>query len=131
MLRTNSKAAKENIKSYIMEYAPDALDGYDVAPETADETMYAIMQIFRDEMNHELKRSRFMNEYEIFKSWAQGLAMGGLFCYYYNREAVTDLGDILEETDDERSKYSEADAEELLTKLIYREVVKGYNRLPM
>lgn len=129
MLRTNSKAAKENIRAYITEYALDALEGYDVEPETIDEMMFAIMQIFREEKKHDLTRSRFINEYEIFKDWAQGLAMGGLFCYYYNREAVTDLGDILEETESERSKYSERDAEELLTKFIYREVVKGSERV--
>ena len=129
MLRTNSKAAKENVRVYIIKYALDALEGYDVDPNTIDEMMFAIMQIFRDEKKHDLTRSRFINEYEIFKDWAQGLAMGGLFCYYYNREAVTDLGDILEETESERNKYSERDAEELLTKLIYREVVKGSERV--
>jgi hypothetical protein len=42
--------------------------------------------------------------------------------YYYNRSAITDLGDILEETEDERNRYTESQAEKLLTKLIYRTI---------
>lgn len=46
-------------------------------------------------------------------------------CYYYNRSAVDDLGAILEETAEEKARYSEAQAETLLTSLIYRELVRG------
>lgn len=131
MLRTNSKKAIDNVKNYIKQDLDYLEENHGYTPETDDEMLASIYGIFLSEKSYDLQRSHYMNEYAIFKDWAQGLAMGGLFCYYYNRSAVADLGDILEETDDERSKYSEADAEELLTKLIYREVVKGYNRLPM
>ena len=46
-------------------------------------------------------------------------------CYYYNRSAVYDLGAILEETAEEKARYNEAQAETLLTSLIYRELVRG------
>ena len=46
-------------------------------------------------------------------------------CYFYNRSAVDDLGEILEETDEEKAKYNERQAEDLLTWLIYRELLKG------
>lgn len=46
-------------------------------------------------------------------------------CYYYNRSAVDDLGAILEETDSEKARYSEQQAETRLTYLIYRELVRG------
>ena len=62
---------------------------------------------------------------EIFKDWAQGLALGGLFCYYYNRSAKDDLGAILEESEAEKAKYTEQEAEEMLTRLIYRELEKA------
>ena len=45
--------------------------------------------------------------------------------YYYNRSAVDDLAGILEETDAEKARYNEQDAEKLLTSLIYRELMKG------
>lgn len=54
--------------------------------------------------------------------------MGNLFCYYYNRSAVDDLGEILEETDEEKAKYSEQQAEELLSRLIYREMEEAHRR---
>ena len=102
-----------------------------VDEDRTDEFLAEMYVIFRDEKYHELMQHRYVNEYNIFKSWAQGLALGGLFCYYYNRSAVDDLGDILEETPEERAKYSEQDAEEMLTRLIYREMVKAYSRVSM
>ena len=135
MLRSNSKKAVENIRDYIMQdidYIKECCDySGDRLPESADEYRATMYAHFRGEKDHELMRHRYMNEYNIFRSWAQGLALGGLFCYYYNRSAVADLGDILEETEEERNKYSESDAEEMLTRLIYREMVKAYNRVSM
>lgn len=49
-------------------------------------------------------------------------------CYYYNRSAVDDLGAILEETEEEKARFTEQEAEQLLTDLIYRELTKGAAR---
>ena len=64
----------------------------------------------------------------IFEDWARGLALGNLFCYYYNRSAKDDLGKILEESEEEKAKYTEQEAEELLTRLIYREMENAHRR---
>ena len=74
-------------------------------------------------MNYELEKNKSA-VYDVFKNWAQGLALGQLFCYYYNRSAVDDLAEILEENETEKLKYSEKEAEEMLTNLIFREIVK-------
>lgn len=66
-----------------------------------------------------------MNEQERFTDWAQGLPSILDTCYYYNRSAVDDLGAILEETAEEKARYSEQNAEQLLTALIYKELVRG------
>ena len=66
-----------------------------------------------------------MTEQERFTDWAQGLPSVLDCCYYYNRSAVDDLGAILEETDAEKARYSEQQAENLLSYLIYRELVKA------
>jgi hypothetical protein len=66
-----------------------------------------------------------MSEGERFADWAAGLPSILDTCYYYNRSAVDDLGAILEETAEEKARYSEAQAETLLTSLIYRELVRG------
>lgn len=129
MLRSNTKKAVAKIKAYIMQDIDTLYDNYNYFPATEDEAIASMYGIFLSEKTYELQRNRYINEYEIFKDWAQGLALGGLFCYYYNRSAVDDLGDILEETTEERGKYSEQEAEEMLTKLIYREFVRAYNRI--
>lgn len=119
MIRTNSKKARENIREYIR----NNYDGESYNfPETTDfKTIAAnILDVFREE-----KPRNKGNEQEIFIEYCAGLPTILDTCYYYNRSAVDDLGEILEETDEEKAKYSEQDAEKLLTYLIYRELVKA------
>lgn len=66
----------------------------------------------------------FTNE-AVFIDWCQGLPSVLDTCYYYNRSAVVDLGNILEQSERERAQYTEEQAERLLTHLIYQELVKG------
>ena len=58
----------------------------------------------------------------MFVDWCQGLPSALDTLYYYNRSAVDDLAAILEETEEEKAKYTEAQAEEILSRLIYREL---------
>jgi len=69
-------------------------------------------------------RKGYTNE-QVFIDWAQGLPSVLDTCYYYNRSAVDDLGAILEQSAREKAQYTEAEAEQLLTHLIYRELKKG------
>ena len=133
MLRTNSKKAAENIRKYIMEdleYLQERAEyrGMELDENNVDQVLAFAWSIFKEEKSGEINRYRFINEYQVFKDWASGLALGNLFCYYYNRSAVEDLGNILEESAAEKAKYKEEDAEELLTRLIYREMTRAYNK---
>ena len=133
MLRTNSKKAAENIRNYIMEdfeYLQERADyrNMKLDKNNVDQVLALAWSIFKEEKSGEINRYRFINEYQVFKDWASGLALGNLFCYYYNRSAVEDLGNILEESAAEKAKYKEEDAEELLTRLIYREMIRAYNK---
>jgi hypothetical protein len=125
MLKTNSKKAIENIRAYIMENFDGENYGIE-KPETFKETAKVILDTFRAEhFNSEnIKRYYHYNEQASFTAWAQGLPSILDTCYYYNRSAVEDLGNILEESEGERYKYSEEEAENMLTWLIYRELVK-------
>ena len=119
MIRTNSKKARANIRAYIIDnYTPDSYG----LPETADFKTAAanILDVF-----HKEKPRNKGNEQEIFTEYCAGLPTILDTCYYYNRSAVDDLGEILEETDEEKAKYSEQDAERLLTILIYRELTRA------
>lgn len=123
MLKTNSKQARQNVQAYIMQNFTGENHGIET-PETFTATAAVIMQVFNSEKPAEGVYSR-MNEQERFTDWAQGLSSILDTCYYYNRSAVDDLGAILEETEQEKARYSEQNAEQLLTSLIYRELVRG------
>lgn len=123
MLKTNSKQARQNVQAYIMQGFTG--ENYSIeTPETFKDTAAVIMKIFNSEKPAEGAYSR-MNEQERFTDWAQGLPPILDTCYYYNRSAVDDLGAILEETAEEKARYSEQNAEQLLTALIYKELVRG------
>lgn len=126
MLKTNTKQAKENIKKYIVENFDPS--GYTEKHfETFQDISSFIMQTFRDEKYHTPNDFRYYhgNEQKAFFDWCAGLPSVLDTCYLYNRSAVEDLGNILEETEEEKNKYTEEEAESRLTYLIYRELKKG------
>ena len=121
MLRTNTKKAIENIRAYIIKGFDGTNYGIET-PETFEEVAKVIYNTFAEEYLYEYNRRR--NEQEVFVEWCAGLPSIIDTCYYYNRSAVADLGDILEETEEERKRYTEAQAEETLSRLIYREITR-------
>lgn len=122
MLRTNSKKATENIRAYIEENFD--CTGYELEkePETFKEKACFILKTCRAEKRYS---SFNMSDYKIFEAWCQGLPSLLDTCYYYNRSAVDDLAEILEETAEEKNRFTESEAEEKLTYLIYRELSKA------
>lgn len=121
MLRT--KKANENIRAYIMDnFTPE---NYTVNPPKDFPRVAAfILDVFRKEKMSDF-RYHDCNEFAAFTDWCQGLPSVLNTCYYYNRSAVDDLGAILEETAEEKARFSEQEAERRLTWLIYRELSKG------
>lgn len=119
MLRTNSKKAAENIRAYIVDgFTPE---GYtDNPPQDFPNIAAFILDTFRNE-----KYGCPQNEAVAFADWCAGLPSVLDTLYFYNRSAVDDLGAILEETEQEKTRYTEQQAEQLLTSLIYRELQKG------
>ena len=131
MLKTNSKKAKENLRRYIMEATRDHMEEraeYDgvPTPDTFPAVCREILREFGEEARHNLANPR-RSTFECFREWGSGLACGGLFDYFLH-EAVPTLGDILEETEEERARFTECQAEGLFSKLIFREVMSGAER---
>ena len=123
MLRTNTKKANENIRAYIMDnFTPENYT--DNPPKDFPGAAAFILAVFRKEKMSDF-RYRNCNEFSAFTDWCQGLPAVLDTCYYYNRSAVDDLGRILEETAEEKARFSEPEAERRLTWLIYRELSKG------
>lgn len=120
MLKTNSKKAKENLRSYIIE----STHHDDESPAENWETAKTIVKNnFEQQKLHDynltLIRSGRARKYDIFKDWLQGLPSGGLGDYWYFCNAVEILGNILEETETERNRFTEDQAAEKLSLLIY------------
>lgn len=126
MLRTNSKKAAENIRAYIVDgFTPE---GYtDNPPQEFPKIAAFILDTFRSEKYRCSQDVRYYHgsETAAFADWCAGLPSVLDTCYFYNRSAVDDLGAILEETEQEKNRYTEQQAEQLLTSLIYRELQKG------
>lgn len=126
MLKTNSKKARENIREYIVNHF-DPSNYTDRAPESWPEIAAFILETFANEKTYSTKYMyrAMLSDEKVFIDWCQGLPSVLDTCYYYNRSAVDDLGAILEESESEKARYSESDAEKLLTHLIFRELMKG------
>ena len=120
MLRSNSKKVIEKVRSYIIK----GVDHEYFELET-DPDFKTACKLVLTACENEKRYSRSRSGFETFKDWAQGLPSAFDTLYYYNVSAVDLLGAWLEESDNEKAKYSESKAEEMITRLIYRELTKG------
>lgn len=124
MIKTNSKQAITNIKNYI-------LNNFIEDDGATDGTFKSIANYINNDFircayNNEWQRRE--NRQQAFFEWGGGLPCGAVFDYFNDCNAVAILGDILEESEQERAKYSEDDAQKRLTYLLYREIMKVSNR---
>lgn len=131
-IRTNSKQAQANITAYILEWVADdieeanawaAEDGDRVynPEDPADVAAYILAEFRRGTSEWELNRYGWR---AAFFDWAGGLPLGGLFCYRYNRSAKADVAALLDETEEERDRFTEGQAEKFLTDLVYEWCIK-------
>ncbi len=138
MIRSNSKKAIENIKNYILEgvdleaYSPK----YDYILEAIEDNKaglrnvdifslvrHAIQEVvYEEKIKHDLRKN--LTKYEYFEEWLSGLPSFLDGDFYYHCTAVETLGNILEETEEEKSRFTEQQAEKRLTQLLFREIYK-------
>ena len=124
MIRTNSKKAIEAIKSYVMDntdFEGLGYEGIEENPATFEEMARTIWRVYWSEVGHFNHREPLQVN---FKNWLAGLPSCGLGDFFYYGSTVDALGKMLEQTETERSKYTEEQAETTLSYLIYREVAK-------
>lgn len=117
MLKTNSKQAKDNLKSYIM-------TAWNLEPEDQGRTWAETQKDIKESFIFQAYSSKYerkQNKQEAFKDWLSGLPHG--LGDFFLCQAVEDLGSILNQTEAERAKYTEDQACETLSYLIYREVM--------
>lgn len=125
-IKTTTKEARQNIRQYILDHFAPC--GYDFSgPCSFPNVARFILSVHAEEKAYSPEyqsRKGYTNE-QVFIDWAQGLPSVLDTCYYYNRSAVDDLGAILEQSEREKAQYSEQQAEQMLTHLIYRELKRG------
>lgn len=117
MLKTNSRQAKENLKSYIM-------TSWNLEAEEQGRTWKETQEDIKESFYFQAYRSEYerkQNRQEAFKNWLSGLPHG--LGDFFLCQAVEDLGNILEQTEAERNRYTEDKASDTLAYLIYREVM--------
>ena len=125
MLRTNSKKAKQNIKNYIMDVFNDYVTDCGSYPENAAATLAdAAAVIFQDVKRVlNIKHNNYVSQADFTRYAAM---LPGYVETFWN--AWDALKAILEETDAEAAHYTNADAEKVLTAIVYRELINAVLR---
>lgn len=124
-LKTNSLQARLNVRKYICQrFDASNYTGF-TGPVIFQNVAPFIWQTFNAEKPRKYNPG---TDFKRFEDWCSGLPSVLDTCYYYNRSAVDDLGDILLETEEKRNKYTEQEAAQTLTALIFREIRKEVNR---
>ena len=123
MIRTNSKQLREKVKAFISQiFDASSYDREDLNSAPIEEQLQFIALTCWHEKGFEVEKNRASFQ-DMFIEWCQGLpSLIDTAIYYCHSSAVDLVGDMLEQTQEERAKYSEPEAERLLSYFIYREV---------
>lgn len=135
MLKTNSKKAMENIKKEIMDSYETAAEYFTFEGREAktnfNEICADILEAFRVEKleNNCYYITGRASKSELFMDWMQGLPTAfPVADDIFLKSAIDFLGDVLEETEEEKARYTEDKAEKLACNLLYRELEKGASK---
>lgn len=128
MLRTNSKKATENLKKWTVDHfnADDYGDFNGDENNFSDCAKYIYRVFLREKYEGAEHYYRNTSMQDIFADWCAGLpSVLNTADYYYTRRAVDVLGEILEETNEEKARYSQTQAEKLLSALLWLHISKA------
>ena len=123
MLKTNSKKARENVRAYILDTFND--EGYNFtgrADSFADVArfIYDVFTVEKLRFNNE----RFPSEFDAFADWCSGLPLV-IDCDFYVHPAIPLAARIMEETEAEEARFTDPQAEQFLTLMIYNEIKRA------
>lgn len=123
MYRTNSKFVKIAVRNYIFEHA--SFEGYDQQPANAA-SFHDVAHTIRDIFRAEFRYNRTPSEYAGLIDWMRGLPSAlDTTPILYRGSALDVVGSWLDQTETERSKYTETQAEDLALHLIARELLNA------
>lgn len=127
MRRTTTKEVKAIIKAFIMENYDGS--GFDegtpeAEAQTFEEKARVILADVKRVNGHEVRRNNAYTWQMAFCDWCAGLPNLLDTSIYYCGSAVDLLGEWLDETEEEKAKYTETQAETMIDSLLYREISK-------
>lgn len=118
MLKTNNKKVIERVKKWILEdLTAEDLEEEKENPTEGDYFDYIAKTFINAEYKTPWQRQE--NLQKAFSWWLSGLPFN-FADYHYNIKAVDLVGDWLEQTPQERNKYTEDQAESLADYLIFK-----------
>lgn len=135
MLKTNSKEVMNRIKKVIMD-SYEAAEEYYTFDGGAMKTEYNeickdILNMFYIEKLHLDNRYKAgrISKADLFMDWMQGLPTAfPVADDIFLHSAVDFLGDLLDETEAEKQRFTEEEAEKKAVYLMYRELTKHANK---
>jgi hypothetical protein len=130
MLKTNSKIFRNKVKQFIIDNY-DSSNYDEGSPEAMATTLPEIAKIIFAECkrveSYQLEHYRSYTMQNAFDDWVRGLPTE-FSCQFFLGIAVDVLGDMLEQTQAEREKYSQSQAEDLLIYVMYRELSQAVEK---
>lgn len=120
MLKSTHHKVLEKIHKYITENVDH--EYFDI---TSDPDFHTACKLILSACENEKQHIQYSSRFSMFREWMQGLPSAFNAMYFYNVSAVDLLADWLEETENEKSKYSESEATERITRMLFRELQKG------
>lgn len=118
MLRANSKQAKENLFKVMVR----EISGRDNDPETAQEGAYILAHDFiasETGPDGRIYLEKGETYQDAFYRWASGLTNSIFDKLFYTGSACELVAEVLEESEEEKAKYTEAEAEEFFCAMLW------------
>lgn len=131
MLKTNSKAVNEKIKSIIIDCYQDSgeyygYNGREIATDYAGMCKDILTAFYNEKLKHDCRyKAGRISEQDLFMDWMQGLPTAFYIAdMIFLGDALEYLGGILEQSEAEKAKYTTEQAEKAACYLFYRELKK-------
>lgn len=134
MLKSNAKKVRDALKKYIIECSRDEIlehnnwvtehpeDGKQYDPDDFESVATAILEDFVIRTKRTGGYPRNITVQDLFREWAQGLTWDIFDYYYIHVDSIDILGDMLDQTFEERHRFTNEQADKKLTDLIFREL---------
>ena len=134
MIKTNSKIFRENLKKYIVgcfNFEQYTEDTGKTLEHSFDSVKVAILESFNKEKyySNSYALAHGVRPSTMFRDWCCGLPTYLICDDFVLGNAVETLGNLLEQTETEKARYSEMDSMNLLIDLIYRELTRWKEQL--